>query len=98
MKANAILVDTRDNVLTVVNGVDEGDEVRYCNDGKLHCMTAAEDIPPCNKISLEAIEIGGLIIKYGEIIGVATERIGFGRHVSHMNIGSLPRDYRRELQ
>lgn len=97
MKANAILIKPRDNVLTVVEGAKKGDEIRYFNDGALQTMTAGEDIPPCHKIARVPIKNGEHVVKYGESIGGATVDIEEGQHVAHHNIMSLPRDYESEL-
>ena len=85
MKAEAIMVTPKDNVVTVVHGA------------KLCSVITTEDIPPCHKIAVAPIAKGAHIIKYGEIIGGAQVDIPVGSWVSHLNIESLPRDYGSEL-
>ena len=85
MKAEAIMVTPKDNVVTVVHGAE------------LCSVITTEDIPPCHKIAVAPIAKGAHIIKYGEIIGGAQVDIPVGSWVSHLNIESLPRDYGSEL-
>lgn len=97
MKANAILLSTKDNVVTVVDGAKQGEEIRYFSNGELESLIARETIPPCHKAAIAPIESGGHVLKYGESIGAATRPIGVGEWVSHLNIESLQRDYSSEL-
>lgn len=97
MKADAILLNAKDNVVTVVNGADEGQEIFYFKGSSLCSIKTVEKIPPCHKIAIVPIAKGDYIIKYGEIIGGAQQDIGAGCWVSHLNIESLPRNYDSEL-
>jgi hypothetical protein len=98
MKANAILIDPKDNVATVTEAVGKGTNVNYFKEGKLVSIEAGEDIPVFHKLSLVRIHAGEHVIKYGEPIGAATQDIDERHLVSHLNIVSLPRDYEKELQ
>lgn len=97
MKADAILLNSKDNVITVVNGVKAGQEIHFFKNDALCAVTTTEDIPPCHKIAISPIAKGEHVVKYGEIIGGAQKNIGVGDWVSHLNIDSLPRDYSSEL-
>ena len=97
MKAEAIMVTPKDNVVTVVHGVKAGEEVHYFKCAELCSVITTEDIPPFHKIAVAPIAKGAHIIKYGEIIGGAQVDIPVGSWVSHLNIESLPRDYGSEL-
>ena len=48
-------------------------------------------------MALTVIEKGDHIIKYGEVIGKATQKIEKGKWVSHQNIEGIPRDYDSEI-
>lgn len=98
MKANAIMINPKDNVATVMNGVKKGDIISYFDVQELLTLVAMEDIPACNKIALTSIARGTHVIKYGECIGGALVDINEGGLVSHLNIESLPRDYESELK
>ncbi|MDR1827449.1 MAG: UxaA family hydrolase [Methylobacteriaceae bacterium] len=98
MKANAIMVDAKDNVATVVEPISKGADIHYFVKGELVDLKASEDIPANHKIALAGIKTGEHVIKYGETIGAATRDIPVGAWVSHENIVSLPRDYDSELK
>lgn len=97
MKADAILLNAKDNVVTVVNGAKAGQEIFYFKGRDLCKVKTIEEVPPCHKIAILPIAKGERIIKYGEIIGGAQQDIGVGCWVSHLNIESLPRDYESEM-
>ena len=88
MKAEAIMVTPKDNVVTVVHGAKAGEEVHYFKGAELCSVITTEDIPPCHKIAVAPIAKGAHIIKYGEIIGDATEDIHPGDHVHVHNLES----------
>lgn len=98
MKADAILLNANDNVVTTVNGASKGAEVSYYSGKELLSIGTTSEIPPCHKIALAPIHKGDKVIKYGEIIGVATEDIAKGDWVSHHNIISVPRNYDAEMK
>ncbi|KYH41673.1 MAG: flagellar protein FlgA [Candidatus Bathyarchaeota archaeon B26-2] len=56
---------------------------------KTYKIELREDIPYGHKVAIRDIERGSKIIKYGEVIGVATEDIAVGSHVHIHNIKSL---------
>lgn len=97
MKANAILINSNDNVVTVVEDIKKGQIVRFFNENKIDQIVANQDIPACHKIALIDINKGQHVIKYGETIGGAIKDINIGFFVAHHNIESLPRDYDNEL-
>lgn len=97
MKAEAIMLKSTDNVVTVVNGATKGAEVHYFKGSELLSVVTTEEIPPCHKIAIAHMNKGAHVIKYGEIIGAAQTAIEVGSWVSHLNIDSLPRDYSSEL-
>jgi altronate dehydratase len=87
----AILMDTRDNVATLLADVDSGDMVAVTlSSGQEQSeVQAKQHIPFGHKISIKDIEIGDKIIKYGEVIGEATRPITIGDHVHIHNIRSM---------
>lgn len=98
MKANAILLNSKDNVITVVGDVKKGSEAYYLVGKELSSIVAKENIASCHKIALTNIAKGNHVIKYGEIIGITTCNIVYGGLVHHLNIDSLPRDYESETK
>ena len=79
-----IRVHPRDNVAIIVNaeGVREG--ARFPSG-----LNAREPIPQSHKITLQSLEKGAPIIRYGEVIGYALDEIGAGRWVRE-DMLSLP--------
>ena len=97
MDINALLMDTKDNIVVCVKDVALGSEVIYSQDGQ-HCTLIAKDnIPACHKVAIKPIEKGADVLKYGERIGRSTCAIEVGQLVDHNNIYSVPRDYESEL-
>ena len=84
---NGLLIDERDNVLTVIEPVKAGDLVTYHSlvDG-VKSIEARTDIPIYHKISIKNVDIDEPLIKYGETIGFAVVSIIAGDHVHTHNI------------
>lgn len=97
MKINALMLDTRDNVVTCVEEVKAGSEVVYRGADGLASITAIQDIPYCHKVALHDVNEGEAVIKYGEMIGRATAPIPAGHLVNENNILSVPRNYDDEM-
>lgn len=93
---NALLIDERDNVAVVTAPVEKGEEVTYFCEKQLHRLTAEEKIPIYHKIAVRRIKKREKIIKYGCVIGVATEEIGAGEHVHCHNAASDAKKGERE--
>ena len=97
MEINALMMDLKDNVVTCVGDIKAGETVTYRKGDELCSLVAKEDIPYCHKITIEDINEGGEIIKYGESLGKTSEAIETGCWVSHNNLFSVPRDYDSEM-
>jgi altronate dehydratase small subunit len=52
-------------------------------------LTLRSDIPFGHKFALRAIATGARVVKYGEVIGVATRPIAAGDHVHVHNVDGL---------
>lgn len=94
---NAILLDEKDNVVTCVKEVQQGETVTYRSTIGLKTLKTVEMIPYCHKVALIDIDEGNEIIKYGEMIGRTNCRIPKGCLVNENNVFSVPRDYDSEL-
>lgn len=87
---NGVMIDSKDNVVVATYKLKGGDEIEYPLPGSSemgHVITN-EDIPLFHKVALTDIPKGGMIIKYGEYIGVATTDIKRGDHVHTQNCAS----------
>ncbi|SOE91324.1 Altronate dehydratase [Caballeronia arationis] len=58
-------------------------------------LVVRDNIPAAHKVALRAIEAGGAVRRYGQIIGFATKAIAPGNHVhvQNMAMGDFARDY-----
>ena len=91
MSIKAIVMDTKDNVATLLTDV-EADTIVFVTSARgdvLKKVEAAHSIPFGHKMAIVRIERNQLVFKYGEIIGEATEPIKEGEHVHVHNVKSL---------
>lgn len=79
-----IRIDPADNVGIVLEHVEPGDAIDV--DGLV--ITAQESIDLPHKIALADIAPGENVIKYGAVIGYATQPISSGQHVHVHNVDS----------
>lgn len=86
--ARAFVLNTGDNVATLVDAATKGDPVSLVGQGS-GSITAAADVPFGHKLAIRAIGKGDRIIKYGKVIGQATQDIGAGAHVHVHNVEAL---------
>jgi len=91
MSRKAIQIDDKDNVATVTSGIQEDDEVEILSpDGRIIIKTRSLDsIPFGHKIALKNLNKGEKVVKYGEVIGVASRNIRIGEWVHVDNLESL---------
>jgi altronate dehydratase small subunit len=89
---NALLkMNEKDNVAVCLADGKSGDTLTLTakDGGNLDPVTLMEEIPFAHKVALEDISLDDHIIKYGEIIGIATQRITTGQWVHVHNIEGL---------
>ena len=86
----AIQLDKKDNVATVTSDVGEGEAVEVLSpEGEVVVRPeVAGDVPFGHKITLRSLGKGEELVKYGEVIGVASEDIGAGAWVHTHNVES----------
>ena len=83
MKPNAVLIDSRDDVVTVLQAVPMGEPVHWTIDGSI---LAREEIPVGHKVAIRTIDRGAAIRKYGWPIGTAGVEIVPGDWVHIHNL------------
>lgn len=81
----AVLVNDKDNVVTIVSDVKKGEDVVYKIASGTKQIKSSEDIPYGHKVALAEIAKGSDIIKYGETIGRASSNINAGQWVHTHN-------------
>ncbi len=89
MTPSAILVDPKDNVATALRQLEPGDTLQVGTGDNTADITLLQAVPFGHKFALKDIGPGGPVIKYGEIIGLATEKIRNGEHVHVHNVEGL---------
>ena len=87
----AILLNDNDNVGTALDDILSGEdaEIIDINNNRICVVRSPDSIPRGHKISLKHISCGESIIKYGFVIGGATEDIPPFRYVHVQNLSSL---------
>jgi altronate dehydratase len=86
---NAILIDQKDNVVTLVSDIKSGDEVEYQVGSGINKVKAIEKIPYGHKMAIDRIAQGGDIVKYGEAIGHAKKDIQPGAWIHSHNTNEI---------
>jgi altronate dehydratase small subunit len=86
---SAIIVDERDNVATALRPLNQGTSIRLGIPDNDIAVVLSQAIPLGHKFALRDIELGTPIVKYGEVIGLATKRITKGEHTHVHNVEGL---------
>ncbi len=82
---DALHISERDNVAVALRSLLCGHGVT----AGAHSVVLTEDVPAYHKFALKDIEAGEQVLKYGECIGEATQRIAAGGYVHTHNVKSL---------
>lgn len=85
-KFKAIVMKAKDNVATVTENVDAGTDIAVNIDGETVTLHVIDNIPFGHKVAVRNIARDEKIIKYGEVIGMATADIAAGRHTHVHNL------------
>ena len=81
MPVTAILIRSQDHVATLTAPVAAGETVLITGQGKTREIVALAAMPAGHKLAVRPIKEYEQILKYGEVIGEATETIAEGGHV-----------------
>ena len=89
--AKAIQIDDSDNVATVTSEVSKGERVEVLSPEGSVLMSpeALGDVPFGHKIALKGIARGEEVVKYGEVIGVASAGLEVGEWLHTHNVESV---------
>lgn len=86
-EVRAVMMDPRDNVATLVSPVSAGQPVTVMTyDGGSVTVVARQSMPLAHKIAVQPIAKGTAVLKYGEMLGEATDQIESGAHVHVHNL------------
>ncbi len=90
MSKKAIQIDAKDNVATATSIVEAGEEVEVLSpDGDVVLKAKpVERIIFGHKIALTDLKAGDKIVKYGQVIGVASKEVKVGEWLHTHNVNS----------
>lgn len=83
------VVDTRDNVATVIGGDLEGSSEASIVGSVKGTLEACEAVPYGHKVALGPLSAGSEVIKYGAVIGVLKSDVAAGGYIHVHNLTSL---------
>jgi len=86
MPQSAIVIDKKDNVATALRQLEEGRSMRVEIGDDAVEVTLLQTIPFGHKFALSDVQPGEPIVKYGEIMGLATKKIVKGEHTHVHNV------------
>jgi len=89
MKIDSIVIKEKDNVATALRDLEPKEKIIIGIEDKREEFLIEENIPFGHKFAVKAIVRGEDILKYGEVIGRATNNIAPGTHAHIQNIESL---------
>jgi len=84
-----MIMHAKDNVAVCLRPVPAGEDIEVSHREKSILLRMIQAVPLGHKVALAAIAAGQPIIKYGEIIGRATQDIQAGQHVHDHNISDF---------
>ena len=87
-KAKAVVLNANDNVATTLINLEAGTSLELEVGGKPLTVKLRAAVPFGHKFSLARIKPGAPVIKYGELIGIATSPIQAGDYVHVHNVAS----------
>ena len=87
--AKVLVMHEKDNVATCMAEMKAGDAVDVAIGNQTERIVLLDSIPFGHKTALAPIKAGEKIVKYGEIIGRASQCIEVGRHVHVHNLESI---------
>ena len=84
-----MVLNNRDNVATCLTDLDAADTVEVTVAGGRQEITLVDDVPFGHKFAVKDIADGEKVLKYGEVIGVASIPISVGQYVHVHNVESV---------
>ena len=83
-----ILLHPKDNTITALKDLSKGDALIIEDEGKQEEIILRDNIAYAHKAAIIHVSKGSDVVKYGEVIGVATDHIEPGDHVHVHNVDS----------
>jgi altronate dehydratase len=89
MMKRAMRIGPDDNTATALSDIDAGETISLVSkSGPVGEMTTRQAVPFGHKVAVIDIKKGDKILKYGEVIGLATRPINKGDYVHTHNVES----------
>ena len=88
MPNDALALNEKDNVATAIRGLEAGEAVEVAVGNRTRLITIIQPVPYGHKFAIVDIQAGQDVIKYDEVIGLATKSIPVGTHTHVHNIES----------
>lgn len=85
----AVRLHPNDSVAVLVEEAGPGDLLRFIGEEHPSEVVVQEAIPYGHKVVLHDVARGRPIVKYGEVMGIATQPIGRGAHAHTHNVRGL---------
>jgi len=89
MISPVIMIHKSDNVVTTIKQLKPGNNFKLKPYNDFGEITVKDIISFGHKCAIKKIPKGGKVIKYGEVIGIATRDILCGEHVHVHNLKSI---------
>lgn len=87
--SKAIVINKNDNVATALADLKKGEILDLATKGIKRKVRLKDNISFGHKLSLIKIDINSPVIKYGEVIGIATDSIETGEWIHVHNLVSV---------
>jgi altronate dehydratase small subunit len=86
----AMMMNSKDNVATALENLEAGvvASVIFLSQEVIREVTTKQAIPFGHKVAMMVIKKGDKVIKYGEVIGTASQNIELGEYVHIHNVKS----------
>ncbi len=88
MRRDALAIKKQDNVATAIRDIEQGQRAVVGIDEETLTVPVSQAIPFGHKLALRGIQSGEEVLKYGTVIGRATQTIQAGEHVHVHNVAS----------
>jgi altronate dehydratase small subunit len=88
MRRDALAIKKQDNVATAIRDIEQGQRAVVGIDEETLTVPVGQAIPFGHKLALRGIQCGEEVLKYGTVIGRATQNIQAGEHVHVHNVAS----------
>ena len=82
------VIHPSDSVAMALEDLSTGTRVEVVREGRVRLVALLDPIPFGHKVALAAISQGDPVVKYGEVIGLASRDIAEGQHVHVHNLES----------